>query len=318
MTDALSDPTLGVAIATFNGARYLAEQLESIRLQTKKVNALVVYDDGSNDETLAVAKRYNDIFCADNIDYSVMTEKNVGYCKNFERAISVLTTDLIFLCDQDDVWLPEKVEECVKIFSQYKDLNVLFTDAFVTNCNLEIRKKISDIMKYPSKDFTYPCNWPVSRNTCVGATMVLKRTFLKSILPIPSFQRSHDAWIARVAALNNCLAYLPKPMIYYRQHENNVIGAGAFNKSKLQKDRELKELDALHRELNEVLSLFTTSDNSHYVKAWLHFVDKRKQILNKPLFLGSLEAITQYRRYRLHLNGIRSWLKDIIILGDRK
>ena len=318
MTQFSSKSTLGVAIATFNGARYLKEQLESIRLQTKKVDSIVVYDDGSYDDTLDIAKSYHDIFARDNIDYTWIAGANVGYCRNFERAIAYLDTDLVFLCDQDDVWLPTKVEDSVKYFDQYDDLNVLFTDALVTNSDLIIKRKISAILKYRRQTFIFPCVWPMSRNTCVGATMVLRRTFFQRIFPIPSGQRNHDAWIARCAALTNSLAYLPIPMIYYRQHESNVIGAGGINRSRLQKDAELIELETLNSELQELVSFYEMNTNSFYVLQWLRFIKKRQSNFKKPPLLGLLATLALYKHYRIHLNGLRSLVKDLIILGIPK
>ena len=316
MTNFHYTPTLGVAIATFNGAKYLGEQLESIRVQTKKVDKIVVYDDGSQDNTLEIAKDFEKIFKSDGIDYKIFSGDNVGYRRNFERAINVLETDLIFLSDQDDVWKPLKVAESVKLFTKNKNLTVLFTDALITDVNLEIRGKISKVMHYPKNAFTYPCNWPTYRNTCVGATMVFKRKFVQSILPIPDSQRSHDAWISRHAAMTSGLAYLPEPMIYYRQHENNTIGAGSLQKSKLRKESELKELKALVIELKGIVSHYGHNPNTTQLKEWRSFLEQRIEILEKTFFFGFFGTLLLRRGYTKHVNGTRSWLKDIIILGD--
>ena len=112
-----------VALCTFNGEKFLQEQLSSILLQSVSVNEIVVCDDGSTDQTIEILKNYQGKF--PKLFRIYRNEKNLGYVLNFEKAMSLCSGDIIFLCDQDDLWEKNKVEVVLEHFKTNKKINVL-------------------------------------------------------------------------------------------------------------------------------------------------------------------------------------------------
>ena len=115
---------ISVAMTTYNGERYIKEQLESIINQTRKVDEIIIFDDCSKDKTVQIIREA--IKETEIKIFLTVNEKNVGYIENFRRAIEKSTGDYIFLCDQDDVWMNDKVEKMLDIMEKY-DIRVLFT-----------------------------------------------------------------------------------------------------------------------------------------------------------------------------------------------
>jgi len=129
------DARVSIALCTYNGAPYLLEQLQSFCLQTRLPDELIVCDDGSTDDTLRILDDF-----ARNAPFLVQTytnDHNLGYARNFEKAVSLCTGDIIFLSDQDDVWSVSKVEKVYDRFLLDRRLELVFTDAELVNENLE-------------------------------------------------------------------------------------------------------------------------------------------------------------------------------------
>lgn len=122
-------------MATYNGTKYLRNQLESLSAQTRLPDELVVSDDGSSDSTLRILQDF-----ADHAPFPVHileNQANVGYAGNFSRAVSATTGTLFFLCDQDNVWLPEKIEHMASYLNQHDRLHCLVCDAIIADENLK-------------------------------------------------------------------------------------------------------------------------------------------------------------------------------------
>ncbi|MFM6913357.1 MAG: glycosyltransferase, partial [Aquirufa sp.] len=116
-----------VALCTYNGAEFLSKQLESIKQQTMPIHEMVVCDDGSSDETLAILERFSK-----QVTFPVIVHRNpenLGSSKNFEQCLKLCQGDLIFLCDQDDVWMPEKVERIVQYLEEHPEHEAVFSNA---------------------------------------------------------------------------------------------------------------------------------------------------------------------------------------------
>ena len=126
---------LSIAMCTYNGASYLQEQLDSFLWQTRLPDEIVVCDDCSQDETVEILKEF-----AANSPFPVhlhVNKTNLGLTKNFEKAIGKCTGDIIFLSDQDDVWLPERLEKFEAAFQKDADVGLVFCDAYLVNEKLE-------------------------------------------------------------------------------------------------------------------------------------------------------------------------------------
>lgn len=219
---------ISVALCTYNGEKFLKKQIDSILSQTIKVDEIVVCDDRSQDGTLRILNgyqsQYPDVFRV------FINDENLRSVKNFEKAISKCTGDLIFLSDQDDIWIPEKVEIFIDHFDKNPELSVLASNGFVINDQDEVLDVLTiwDVVTFLRKENS-PLNYyeiiNISGNIATGATMAIKREFIGKTLPFPSIPGfHHDEWIALVASLEHQFDFLDVKTIYYRKHDAQQVG----------------------------------------------------------------------------------------------
>lgn len=219
---------ISVALCTYNGAPFLSAQLASLLAQTRLPSELVVCDDGSTDRTLQILADFQ-------LDAPFpmrlhVNPANLGPAKNFEQAIDLCEGDLIALCDQDDVWLPEKLAEAESYFNKFPDVDAVFSDGVVVDAELRPLKYTI----WGQVGFTFAERQMMASGrglevllkhvTVTGATLTMRSSLRQRVLPIPSGWM-HDAWIALIAAASGALRTIPVPLILYRQHDSNEIGA---------------------------------------------------------------------------------------------
>lgn len=224
----LEDPlTCGVAMCTYNGMPYLEQQLLSLLAQQRVPDQLVIFDDGSNDGTWEFLQSW-----AKGVSIPVKLHQNAirqGVVKNFEAAVQALSTDLIFLCDQDDVWLPNKIDLMAKVFESDPNVLLAHTDAQLVDADahdleislfkaLGLSRQDRDLVQ-AGDAFLVLC----SRNLVTGATAVFRRSLLEMALPFPPCWL-HDEWLAILAAATGRVVLLDVQTIQYRQHARNVVG----------------------------------------------------------------------------------------------
>jgi len=219
--------TYGVAMCTYNGESYLKAQLESILLQNKKPDMIVICDDYSSDATWEILEEFKA-----KAQLPVIIFRNdvrQGVIRNFERAVSSLTTDVIFLCDQDDIWLPDKVAKVSSIFESSPEISLIFSDAILIDENAEhfdhslferlgvTRKEKEGILHDNALAVL------LRRNIITGATAAFRRSLLPLALPFPE-THYHDEWLGFIAAATSRIKLIPEPTIKYRLHGKNVVG----------------------------------------------------------------------------------------------
>lgn len=217
---------IDILMATYNGEKYLEEQIESILKQTYSNFRLIISDDCSTDRTCEILKKYSQI---DNRIELYFQEKNLGYVKNFEFLLKKVENEIYMLSDQDDYWLPEKVE---KTYKKLKESNsdLVFTDLIVVNEKEEIiNESFNNLMNLTKKiNKTKNTKELVYLYNCItGCTIMSKKDYIKDIVPIPNESKHilHDHWISLVVSMKGKVEYLPEGLIKYRQHGNNQIGA---------------------------------------------------------------------------------------------
>jgi glycosyltransferase involved in cell wall biosynthesis len=209
-------PLVSIAMATYNGEHYVAQQLDSILNQTYKNLEIVIVDDHSNDGTYAIlqeyANKYHNIILVRNI-------ANLGVSQSFSKCLSMTNGDFIALSDQDDVWFKDKIEVLV---DNIGDNMLIHSDDVVVDNNLHVLYESHFAMsKNP--------NWQQFNDYLVnvnvtGCTVLVSRKLLDIALPIPKEFVIHDWYLAIIAAYYNKIKLLNKPLLYYRQHNNNVSG----------------------------------------------------------------------------------------------
>jgi len=230
-----------VLLSTYNGEKYLQELLDSLLSQTCKEWRLIVRDDGSKDSTADIIRdfkaKYNDtvLLLPD-------SGVNLGVIKSFERLLESSTSDYFMFCDQDDVWCKEKIEKSLdavqKLEGEYgKELPmVAHTDLYIVDSQLN---QISDsYFKWYDIDPDYiysDIDRALLFNAIPGCTMIGNKAAKELSLPFNKHVLMHDAWIVRCALLNKGhLATIREPLIKYRQHSGNVVGA-SFKKIPLKR-----------------------------------------------------------------------------------
>jgi glycosyltransferase involved in cell wall biosynthesis len=218
--------SLSIALATYNGERYLGEQLQSIASQTRLPDELMISDDASTDATQAIVKSF-----AQRAPFPVRIIKNserLGSTGNFERAIRLCSGDIIFLCDQDDIWYPNKIALIEEHFINNPDVGAVFTDADVVDENLcMFGQQLWTTLKFNPKEQAQiaasdALGVLLRHPVVTGATMAFRSAYRDLVLPLPDTW--HDAWISLLIGTTSYLDALPIPLIAYRQHSANQIG----------------------------------------------------------------------------------------------
>lgn len=220
---------ISVALCTYNGERYIREQLESILNQTMKVDEIVVCDDGSEDHTVEIIE---ELRCKTNVPILLSQNTvNIGFRENFIKALYKCEGDLVFLSDQDDIWLPNKVETIVSWFEGNSDRSVVFTDATLINeCGDRVTGTIWERYGFDKKkrkyfDHGFGLDIWAWCNRATGATMAIKKNILNVIDWNIGDGVFHDKTIALQALLSKELGYIEKPLLYYRIHDCQACGA---------------------------------------------------------------------------------------------
>ena len=211
---------ISVCIATYNGQKYIKEQVDSIISQLAPSDEIIVSDDESTDNTIAILKQFND-------QRIIVIENNnrKGVVGNFENALNHATGEYIFLADQDDVWHPNKVKICLE-YLQNNDC--ILHDAQVVDENLT--ETTPSFFKQRNTKLGYWNN--IYINGFVGCCMAFNRKLLNKILPFPNNIAMHDIWIGLIASKKYKVELIHKPLIKFRRHSSNTsCTAGKSNLS---------------------------------------------------------------------------------------
>ena len=210
---------ISVCIATYNGERYIRQQIESIVCQLNVDDEIIVSNDGSTDGTLDIVKGIG--------DKRIKIIEGPGRKSpilNFECALKASKGDFIFLSDQDDVWKPDKVEICMKWLKTY---HCVVSDAEVTDNRLKpLYPSLYAIMQV-RQGRIYNTIW---KNGYTGCCMAFRRDVVEASLPFPKNIPMHDIWIGNVAAYKYNVIFIPDRLIYFRRHENTISCNGKGSK----------------------------------------------------------------------------------------
>ncbi len=202
---------VSIAMATYNGERYLSEQLHSFLEQERLPDELVVSDDCSTDRTELIIKEF-----AEEAPFKVVyaqNRKNLGYCGNFNAALELTTGDLVFLSDQDDVWLPSKISRAILVSEMNPDALLIMSDAELVDSSLN-KVGLTKLGQIESAGLG-------ENEFVMGCCCVFRRALLDIVLPIPSAYESHDEWLVRFAIGLNGRVIDKSVQQLYRRHGSN-------------------------------------------------------------------------------------------------
>lgn len=207
-----------ILMSTYNGERFLEEQLNSLLQQTYDNMEILIRDDGSKDGTAAILKKYQEKY--DNIQ--VYLEENVGLTKSFFTLLQRSDADYIAFSDQDDVWLEEKVERAVERLEKIKEPALYCSNKILVDTNLKIIKENAHRKLKPAFENA------VVECICTGCTSMMNRALAENIKEhIPENAIIHDWWCYLTASYLGKVIFDENAYIWYRQHERNVIGASS-------------------------------------------------------------------------------------------
>ena len=293
-------PLVTIVLAAYNGEPYLPQQLNSLFLQTYSNIEIVVLDDCSTDRTPEICAR----FAAMHSNMKVyQNEANLGYIKNFEKAIGLANGQYIALCDQDDIWHPDKIQTLMQYVT---GASIVYCDSeLIDEEGRSLNKNISDIKNL--RDYNSPIPFIIA-NCALGHTMIMEKRFALSAMPFPS-EFPHDWWLAFFASFNNGLKYIDKPLVQYRQHSLNIVGA-VKTKATIKKKR--KE-DEVERTRARIRIFYERSTSSLAVKERA-ILAEIKSCYQKFSLINNFKRMLLFFRYPLELlqikkrNAFRKWL----------
>lgn len=325
---------ISVAMCTYNGAPYLRAQLDSIATQTRLPDELVVCDDKSTDATREIIAAFAAV-----APFPVqlhVNEQNVGSTKNFERAIMLCEGDVIALSDQDDVWLPEKLRWIEDSFLRNPRVGLVFTDADVVDEDLQplgyclwqsvgFDNDHQDFVRTGrALDVLFP-GWTVT-----GATMAFRGKYKNLVLDIPTnLTLIHDGWIALMIASVADVSFIDEPLIKYRQHASQQVGAkervtdkttaaglGGFKEAMRRRNsyQEMIEIGAeAQGRLFEHRDIYESEDAFSLLTARLAHLRMRAKLPDHPLSRFT-RVVTELLtgRYHLYSRGLLSAAKDML------
>jgi glycosyltransferase involved in cell wall biosynthesis len=305
-----------ILLATYNGEEFVAEQIESIMKQTHQKIFLIVGDDASRDSTPDIIFQY----AQKNRGKFLFQQyhDNVGVILNFSRLSDLSSAPYIMLSDQDDVWLPTKIEETLK---KMKEMEAEFGEEtpLLVHTNLSVVDSSLKILNPSFSEYSGLAPHRKSlaqvliQNNALGCTMLINKALLDIAFPIPQEAYMHDYWLTLVATVFGKIGYVNKSTIYYRQHSQNSIGAYQYTS------------------LIQILSLFKdqTVARGHTRKLYAKMIqayvfykryhnmlgDEDKEILEKFITLKNSSTMEEFKtcfRYGFHRGGFYRGLYDMI------
>lgn len=294
-----------IVLATYNGERFLREQMESVLAQTYENITVEVCDDGSTDGTEAIVREYE---AQDERVKLHLNPHNLGYVKNFLEGVKRCTAPYVMLCDQDDIWQKDKVEKTLLAMQQAEKKRtgkpvLVFTDA--VNFDSETGKELGffhetshlDVKKVDTAHL-------FMENKCIGCTMMMNRAILPYLEELPEEIRVHDWWLALICSHFGTIEYVPQATLRYRQHEENQIGGSSYTGY-------LKKRLTHIREQRKAL-LQTYRQAAAFLRIFGEQMDRRQRVVAEN-FAGMEQTGFFGRRYRILRYGYKKsgWFRNI-------
>jgi len=307
---------ISIALCTYNGAKYLTEQLESLKNQTVKADEIIVCDDCSKDNTIEILKKYKDVL---NIKIFI-NEVNLGVTKNFEKAISLCSGDIIFLCDQDDIWEKNKIEKMSSSFVDSTVGIVLCNGTVIDEKNKQIKNytlwNSFGIDKINKENFNFEIL--INKLIFTGVATAFRADLKEYFLPI-SKNSFHDEWIGFICAYKSKLCFLKEKLVNYRIHKNQKIGIiyikSLYEKYKFVKKYKISDIEKELAKVNDFIEKF------QQLNAEKTFINKLK---NKQRLFYLRATRSKFRlfillwqlmigNYHLYTNGkFKTFIRDVL------
>lgn len=315
-------------MATFNGAAYLTAQLQSLADQSRRPDLLVVCDDASHDRTWDILTEVGPT-----LPFEVELRRNhttLGYAKNFEQAMGACVgrADLVALCDQDDVWLPNKLARLEAVLAELPEAQAAFSNGQLTDSELRpLGTSLWEAIGFSRRELKQMkagrgFSVLMRHNVMTGAASLVRRELVEAALPIPRGW-PHDAWLALVGAVTGGLYPVEDELFMYRQHQCNQIGAsrrGLAERLATARSRGRRFYSELHQRyeiaLEELVGrglLLPTDRRVDHLRGKVEHLKSRVERPTAPAkkiaFVAWLLARGEYHRFE---HGVRSAVRDLL------
>lgn len=297
---------ISVVMASFNGIKFIGEQLDSIRKQTHKPDEVIISDDNSTDGTFE--------FCNDYITKHNLTGWNVsrndsvhGIKGNFMRALSLSTGDYIFTCDQDDVWMNDKIHVMSSIMDSRPEILLLCSNYIPVVNSERINAKVRNINRDDGSVIQFRLNDTWLDNMRPGCTYCFRREILRKFRVIDIENQIHDSMLWKYAITSDSLYLLNRLLILYRRHGDNATNQ--FNRippNITQRIELINEESEMYRRFIDASDgLGITESNQKLMKSKIKFLERRKAMLmKKSIFVSAMFVLMNYRYYPTRRNAL--------------
>ncbi len=299
-------PRISIALCTYNGEKFLKGQLDSYLQQLLPPCEVVACDDASSDSTRVILEEFSH-----RAPFPVRifhNEKNLGLIKNFSKAASLCTGDYIAFSDQDDIWLPDKLDACYRMMKKaeqehgddtpllvHSDLRLIDSHNNIIAPSYLKVIGVKHVQKEPLKSI-------LVRNFVLGCTSLCNKILIRESLPFPEIIMNHDGWVAMIAASRGKILFIPEAKVLYRHHDSNVTAWAkpfsyteylkALMTGRLSPDRDVRmQIWLLHQAEELERRLAALSDNvPTYLKRYIHALRKGGIMNTLNIILSGIRA----------------------------
>lgn len=290
---------VSIVLCTYNGARFLRQQLDSLVGQTYPVYELLVFDDRSSDDTVKILNEYATQFPFVKVNVNA---QNLGYTRNFEQALHRASGDVIAISDQDDVWMLDKIEKMMKAWKPEHPL--IYCNSYIFKDELPAKPKQPGYRMFKGSD----ARQLALVNTISGHATMCRKDFLPLVLPF-SNEAMYDWWMGVVAACNGGVQHYNEVLVYHRNHESNMT----VNALDHLETRERKRIEKM-RLINQC-RIFATAPNmpEGHKQFMLDYARIAEESLDKeiywPLFFFMVKNRECIFHYKKKSSGLISHIK---------
>ncbi len=306
--------TISVALAAYRGERWIVAQLESLLGQTRTPDEIVICDDSPDERTYQAIRPLCERFPL--IRY-FRNEPRLDVCRNFEKAISLCTGDIIFLADQDDIWDPDKIAKLSGMLIDSAGCELVFCHSRVVDQSLnDLHYTTLDIQGIDRRQLTPGLECQIRKPAAYAHNIAFKRILLDYALPFPGIGAGHDFWLSMIAAARNTLQIFPGELTSYRFHSDNytILRKQNFR----ERFRQLREKGKL--ELERTDRLYTALRER---LAGVELTPENRQLLDAAAGYYQLRNCGRWwkipmKDYVRFGSGWKSLLRDILLRGSTK
>lgn len=309
---------ISIAMTTYNGERYIEEQLDSIRNQSMPADEVVICDDRSTDRTYDILLEYKSKWNLDNWEI-IKNEENLGWKRNFYKSLSKTKGDIVFFSDQDDVWDEKKIQIMTEKM-QDKEIEVLCCTTNIINSDgesVKVSKSSMPSVKSGKQEMLKNAvNCRFTYSIMPGCTMAIKRGLINRLDTLLDFNLygdiPHDALFWKIASLEQTAFTLNLDLINYRVHMNNASSPQTnsnYNPKAVNVRKE--ENDTFLCQITSVLDIYGKLGNDKYcdlLRSILQFLNERNRIIANKNIFSALKNIKYYRSFKMLCGDILSGL----------